>query len=191
MSDDLLLITPDIFERLSDGNFFAKFVSAQYGDVAIKARMTPKISMRSLFDSHYFWILDLRRVNEFETPDSEPDHFKHAGHLAYWLRRSAPVFEWIDNRRNFQDAPGFDLLPYEDDLRDLLLKYGNEYLAFDLGFRLSKYFECGRLGINPKENQGVFPITEDYIVTISHFLKAKNVSPHALFLIYKALFLRP
>lgn len=73
--------------------------------------------------------------------------------------------------------------------RERWFTYANEYAAFDLGFRLAKSYELQKLKEDNKFKQkdhGFAP-DEDCIDTICYFLRFKNVSPHALFLIYKVL----
>jgi hypothetical protein len=107
--------------------------------------------------------------------------------MAFWLRRVSPVVEAIDLTSNPQDALGYPLSEDELAFRDLLFGYCNEYLAFDLGFQFCRYYEIAKKG-NSRRADGLI-LSEDYLRTTCHFLKYKNVSPHALFLIYKSLFM--
>lgn len=187
MSADLS-ISKDVFEHLEDGKFFIEFVREQYVACASPARLVPVLSAHRLFDAHLQWRQDLERVSRFELRDKEPDHYKQSGHLIYWLRRASPVIEWVDETGNIGDAEGYPILSAEQEFRELLMKYGNEYLSFDLGYRICRYFEESRVDspIDPGER----PLTTDYILTVAHFLKVKNVSPHALFLVLRSLFIR-
>ena len=96
-----------------------------------------------------------------------------------------PVVEAVDLTRSIADAPGYDLSPDEIAFRDLLFGYSNEYLAFDLGFQFCRYYEME----NGSPRAAALVLDEDYIRTTCHFLKYKTVSPHALYLIYKSIFL--
>ena len=71
--------------------------------------------------------------------------------------------------------------------RGLLLPYANEYLAFDFGFQIVKFYELGKEGGSKRANE--MALSRDYYKTVCHFLKYKTVSPHALNLIYRSLFL--
>jgi len=71
------------------------------------------------------------------------------------------------------------------DHRRRLFAYSNEYIAFDYGFRLCKTYELLRTN---RHDTGFSP-NVDYVDTICYFLKFKNVSPHAIFLIFKSLLL--
>ena len=110
---------------------------------------------------------------------SEPDHFKRAAHLAYWLRRCSPVIEVNEElTHDFKNV---------DKLREFYFRYGNEFVAFDVGYQLCLYFEANKEGA--KHSLTDYKLTSEYIHIVAHFLKTKNVSPHALFLIYTSLFL--
>ncbi|MBC7953430.1 MAG: hypothetical protein H7Z12_16620 [Rhodospirillaceae bacterium] len=185
---DYNLLSADVFSKMESLEWFKGFVVHQYGDSARAARLYPKIQAVRLFDAHHQWQQDVDRVSKYELDSGTPDHYKQCGHLVYWLRRSSPVVEWVDASNNLGDAEGLPDLPEHAQMKELLLKYGNEYLAFDLGYRICRYFEVSRED-NPLSEDGRL-LTPDYLRTISHFLKTKNVSPHAMYLILKSLFLR-
>jgi hypothetical protein len=154
--------------------------------VSAEARLQPTISHYRLRDAHAFWNEDLNRVEGAE-PNLENglDHFKQCGHLAYWLRRTAPIISFVDLTGCYSDG-----MPELDDdgkaLRDLLYKYGMEYLSFDWAFQICRFHEMTRP--DKKSRADDICLSEDYIVTTCNFLKRKNVSPHALFLILRSLF---
>ena len=75
----------------------------------------------------------------------------------------------------------------ESAFRDLLFGYCNEYLAFDLGYQFCRYYEINKAGGSQRATTLI--LDEDYLRTTCHFLKYKQVSPHALYLLYKSLFL--
>ena len=112
------------------------------------------------------------------------DHFKQAAHLAYWLRRTAPIVKMNcpDLKGNFGNV---------DSAREIHFKYGNEYSAFTVGFDLCRFYEANKKGSNPDIYASDYSMNDDYITVMAHFLKTKNVSPHALYLIYKSLFFNP
>jgi hypothetical protein len=115
------------------------------------------------------------------------DHFKQCGHLAFWLRRLSPIVEAHDMTLNLGDAEGYALTDDEREFRKLLLGYCNEYLAFDYAYQICKYYELGKEG-GSERAASLIPVRE-YYVTACQFMKYKNVSPHALHLILKSLFL--
>lgn len=182
------LLSADVFDKMSSLDWFKEFVTHQYGEATRSARLFPRLQAVRLLDAYYQWQQDLDRVSKFELNSGIPDHYKQCGHLIYWLRRASPVVEWVDASKNLGDAEGFPDRPEDIQLKELLFKYGNEYLAFDLGYRICRFFEIGRVDYPLAPDARV--LTQDYLRTVSHFLKVKNVSPHAMYLILKSLFLR-
>ena len=98
-----------------------------------------------------------------------------------------PIVEAIDLTKSLADAEGYPLTDDEIAFRDLLFGYCNEYIAFELGFEFCRYYETAKKGGSQRASSLV--LTEDYLRTACHFLKYKQVSPHAIYLIYKSLFL--
>lgn len=152
-----------------------------------EAVLIPVLSKLRLKDAHGSWTNDLSRVGENEKHLTEGlDHFKQAGHLAFWLRRMSPLIEAYEMEGNYQDGQTYEVSGLAADFRKLLFAYGNEYLAFDFGFQIVSFYEHSRSD-RTKEGSSV-RLSRDYYDTVCHFLKFKNVSPHALHLIYKSLF---
>jgi hypothetical protein len=129
----------------------------------------------------------MKRVGDHE-PNLENglDHFKRAGHLAFWLRRFAPIVEATDPKKNLADAEGYDLTNDEMALRDLLNGYVNEYVAFDISYNLCRYYEGHKLQ-NPID-LAAFKLDREYIGMVCNFMKYKSASPHAFTVILKSLF---
>ncbi|MEI9930702.1 MAG: hypothetical protein WDM89_09160 [Rhizomicrobium sp.] len=149
------------------------------------ALLSPKFSPARLRDAHYAWRLDIKRVEATEPNLGDGlDHFKQSAHLAYWLRRKSPIVDYHDWAAEIEDLN--DLYPDEVERRDLLLRYGEEYLAFDFGLKICTYYELERLD-NPRSS--VPKLSKEYIFDVCHMLKFKHVSPHAMYLIYKSILL--
>jgi hypothetical protein len=167
---------------------FVSFFSGFAKDILWSARLFPRLSEPRVIEAHGAWCNDLNRVSNHEPHLEEGlDHFKRCGHLAFWVRRMSPVVEAVDVTQNVADAEGMPLSGDEMAFRDLLFGYCNEYLAFELGLQFCRFYEIGKPGGSARANSLV--LSEDYIRTMCHFLKYKQVSPHALFLVYKSLFL--
>lgn len=81
----------DIFQMLSGKDWFIPSMAAHYMHGFGTFRIDIDVSRRRLSDAFHFWVDDLHRVGEIELAGADPDHFKRAAHLAYWLRRSTPV----------------------------------------------------------------------------------------------------
>ena len=88
---------------------------------------------------------------------------------------------------NLGDAEGYPLTVDEKEFRKLLLGYSNEYLAFDYSYQICKFYELGKDGGSDRAANLIPP--REYYVTACQFMKYKNVSPHALHLVLKSLFL--
>jgi hypothetical protein len=181
-----MLIQPNILPsiRTDLGNFESVF--ADYAkETAVGALLIPILSAPRISDAHHAWIDDLKRIEEREVNLGDGlDHFKQCGHLAYWLRRFAPVVDYQDIAKQYT---GEDLYANERELRKLLEEYGTEYIAFDLGFQICEYYERER--VDRKASVRDIPVDMEYLTTVCHMLKFKHVSPHAIFLIYKSLFI--
>lgn len=172
-----------IFEILRrDKDSFADTVGKIYGLYFTEAGLIADIDTTRLYEAFVLWKNDLDRVKTFELPDSdELDHLKQSAHLAYWLRRVSPILsiQYAEENSTEQEIAE----------QELLFKYGNQYCAYHLGFRICAYFEANR--VDSEIYSSDYDLNHDYKVVVSHFLKTKNVSPHALFLIYKSLFFKP
>jgi len=182
-----MLIESSTLEAIEkDRKSFVDFFSEYALSTMHEARLSPCLSYPRLEDAHGAWVHDLGRVGNHEKHIEEGlDHFKRAGHLAFWLRRFAPVVEARDDQNNLGDAPGYDLTNQEKAFRDILYGYANEYLAFDLAYQFCRFYESQR---ENGPNLSAFKIDRDYIITVCNFLKYKSVSPHALTVILKSLF---
>ena len=169
-------IEADIFDKLRKKEWFQNFVYQEFKYEAAKAGLKPKFSSDLLHDAWQSYIWDIER------PDGNmptvPDHFKHCGYLAYWLQRHSPVTGWEAVR----DA--HKITKEEDAARDLIFSAGRAYHAFSLGYRICFFFEQNK----ESEIRLPRPINADYIRHISYYMKYKNVSPHAMGLVYRSLF---
>jgi len=181
---ETLYIPAKVLEKLKDEDWFINFVKSQYINTAAEVALLAELSDSFLLEAYGQWMNDVRRIKDFELDNNtEPDHFKQAGHLTYWLRRSRPV---VDVRIvPSAVVPEGELAAI---LHELIMIAPNEYLAFDIGYRIVLLHECYSVGA--KRDESEFALTDDFVVTMVQFLRNKNVSPHALFLIFKSLFLR-
>jgi len=149
------------------------------------ARLFPHLSKPRIYEAHGAWLMDLKRVGEHEKNlVNGLDHFKRCGHLAFWLRRMSPVVEFMDLDFGKDELP---MTQPEKDFRGLLLGYCNEYLAFDFGFQICKYYEVHHK-TKASGRAAELLLSQKYYQTTCHFLKYKTASPHALQLNFKSLF---
>lgn len=165
-------------------DFFVGFTTALMRD----ACLYPLMSRQRLVAAHGAWKADIKRIVDHEQHLSEGlDHFKRAGHLTYWVRRMSPIIDGHDPSYNLQDSDSHQIVPnqVELEMRESMFGFWNEYVAFELGFQLCKFYELGQRGAR---RRGEFYPSAEYYRTMCQFLRFKNVSPHALYLIYKSLF---
>lgn len=185
-----MFITANTLPEMATANGFVANYTTFVIDAMKAARLYPRFSIQRLVEAQGAWQNDLSRVGAHE-PNLEDglDHFKQCGHLAFWIRRMSPLIEAADLTQNAADPPGYDVSEGEQEFRNLLFAYANEYLAFDLGFQICKYYESNKAGAPEASARAkALVLDHDYYKTMCHFLKYKTVSPHAMFLIYKSLF---
>lgn len=181
----------------ADKDVFVSFIENYIDETCAPSALWAQLSKARLYDVHHFWTKDIDCVSKYSLEEGNtPDHFKQAAHLTYWMRRAAPVIDFKEGDSSLFGNPENTIeksLSQEvNDHRDLLFKYGSEYLAFNLGYLICKSYEITKAKDKSKQNKtnfvlNPFEIDDDYINTIIFFLKEKNVSPHALFLVYKSL----
>jgi hypothetical protein len=124
------------------------------------------------------WIQDVDR-GKAEDSD-ELDHFKQAGYLAYWLRRRV-IINAIDHLANRVD----------DASTKNFVQFGNEIASFQVGFRICLTYEAEARGGPARVDQlSQIYLDPSFVLDVAKLLHYKNVSPHALYLIYRALFYR-
>ncbi|HWY62734.1 MAG TPA: hypothetical protein VNW15_12610 [Rhizomicrobium sp.] len=144
--------------------------------------LKPIFSLARERDAHYAWREDLTRVEARERKLTEGlDHFKQSAHLAYWLRRQAPIVEYEDWAKYEEGG----LALGEEETREFIAKYGTELVAFDFGFKICAYYEEERSDGKKKQPP---KLSMSYLEDVCYMLKFKHVSPHSLYLIYRSIF---
>lgn len=185
------LYDPDLFSKLKDGaaleghrydgvTVFRTLVAETYLQVADRFGATVKLSFDRTGEAYEYWKRDIDRV--YDDDDAVPDHFKRAGFLAYWLRRRQVV-------NLVAEGPEYD--PEDRSGKRFLINH-NEYCAFMFGFRICHYFSLAeKLAASGDiaEYIGGQNLDPEFVFDVSTLMKNKNVSPHSLYLIYRACFL--
>lgn len=174
------------------------------------------LSKQRVLDVFQAWKEDLERGEKrnFREEGISPGHVKAAAFLTYWLRREAPIadlksvegqysqFAQLCIECDLADESGMEPVSDEEltsvvleqgfslaellDHRKRAYAYGNELFAFTFGWTLAKQYEEQSLkerGINESVSMPPFDFVED----ICYLFKFKNVSPHAIDLIFRAL----
>jgi hypothetical protein len=171
--------------RMIDFEFYESTFKLHAKECAKRGILAPRFSKARLRDAHYAWREDLQRVEGAEKYlDQGLDHFKQCAHLAYWLRRMAPIIEYEDIAALWEEPD--TLYAEEVAAREFLARYGTEFIAFDMGFQICLYYELEKL-----DNALRTPprLSGDYLTDLCHMLKFKHVSPHSLYLVYKSILL--
>lgn len=184
------LYQPDIFEQLSLGGddaegmpipaktWYHTALTAACAAVARTYDCTVAISTTRLEESRVHWMHDIGRI-PLAGGGQNPDHFKLAGYLCFWLRRRVVIEEpaRMEGTRLSNRQTRF-------------VRFSNELCAFLIGLKICLYFENREI-IGSDENGGVtfdkVHLPDDLERDLCELLRSNNVSPHALYLIYKAL----
>ena len=167
-------LTSDFFECITDKGVFKEHILNEYRYEAGLGCYTPRLSESALDDVHACYMEDVMRMDG-KMP-TQPDHFKRAGIMAYWLRRHTPVFGF----RQYDDMPSSK---QQNIQMSLLKEYGHVYLAFALGYKICLFY------VSESTGGKTMPELElNYIDSICYLMKYKSVSPHSLGFIYRSLF---
>jgi len=136
-----------------------------------------------LESAHKNYIDDVYHGSKRDMDGGKLDHFKHAGYLTFWLRRTTPVIRLDIFDRDYENLSEIDQYYV-----DFLTLFVNEHLAFTLGYEICSFFACRSGGITLEPS--AFQFDRAFIHDMHSTLKRKNMSPHALNLIFRALFMR-
>lgn len=186
-----MAITGDFFERIRASK--ETFNDEIHSDFYVQCEgmdILPYWNRGRCFDAYFQWEQDLRRMESMEDKIDHADHLKCAAHLIYWLRRFSPVDGFTNGSTEFSTK---EITP----AKEFMAKYGREFLALDLGYRAAQLYEIKlhnrNLPANSFPMSSVLPGTpkRDFIESTCHMMKVKSLSPHALVVVLKAVFLRP
>jgi hypothetical protein len=185
-----MIIDGNTLERLEQKADFIGTVHKYYYDLCAQMGVQPHFNKALAQDAYFQWMQDLDRIRSYEAEVGDPDHIKRAAHLVYWLRRFPPVNDFVIGGEHIPDDVDPDAIQF-------MLKYGREYLAFDMGYSLARFYEARINGRNLGEDsfslQSSFPDVQshDFLLSMVHVMKTKMLSPQALVLVFKGVFLRP
>lgn len=133
----------------------------------------------NLLEAQEFWVDDIDNVaieeDEKTQERLEPDHFKHAGWLCHWLRKKRPI--------------GRLIIHDESKLQKYFEESYNEVCAFIIGLKIALFYECCE---RKMDDDAIVRVTQIGFLTeilpdIALYLNHKNVSPHAIYMIYKSI----
>lgn len=198
LSDEFTIFQKSIIQRLEDREWFIDCIAYNYSLLAQSRGCGVSMSTRRLGEAFDFWREDnTRTLSEGIETSVNLDHFKHASFVAFWLRRMIPInqtvvvseYQAVPQKKNATEQQKF------------FLRCGNELCAFLIGFQICLFYEFGTKfeGDNVvdlvgqlqgtrlrKLQQHFLPpaMVADFVMILKH----KNMSPHALYLLYKSLF---
>lgn len=197
----------DILDHLTgDPNFFAECMTAFAIDIGASFGCDIEVSASRLLDTYDHWQGDVNRAASENFPENgipldeeiqpiELDHLKHAGFITFWIRRSVPI-QNISKQSN-------PIKSVSDRMMQRFYAFSNELFAVRVGLGICLSYEArivreeieksGKILTIDQRNQSLFisrrlsnwNLIRDYL----HILKHKNISPHAIYLIYKTLFI--
>ena len=171
-------------ERVDGGfipadQWFNTAIAIHFAIAARKHGFQIRLSATRTEESRIYWQRDMSGVRI--DGDTTPDHFKHAGFLCFWLRR----------RIVLEQAFEIEDQTVSKGSREFFAVYGNELCAFLAGYWLCLGFEfsleMAKTG-DIVELLGNLEVPSVYLQDVCKLLRNKEVSPHALYLIYKSLF---
>ncbi len=195
----------DLFNELENLEFFEQFIKHQYKNVCFSGtRLKASISEYNLTEAFASYMKDKNELKEKENAGKPLLRIKKAAFMCYWLRRVSPITGIYSSLNLMNDN-------VRSTKENLLIKYANEFCAFDLGYRICRFIEAskkensdkylrtsildnnassGESGANEYllRDTRSYIIPQSYIIDMCECLKEKNVSPHSLYLIYKGLF---
>ena len=160
----------------SSDQFFVNFVNYNYNKFSREYGCAVVIHHRRTVDARDIWLDDCHRALKKLHSSTEIDEFKTAGFLSYWLRRRCVINEvTLSGPRDLTAAPS--------DLQIEFIKFSNEICAFVLGFHF-----CVRFQARNEADARRIRLPHEFFRESAAFMNTKNVSPHSLYLIYRALF---
>lgn len=199
--EEFLLYDANAINKLKDRNFFRQAIAQFYLNVAETHGCIVTISDRRISEAYDFWIADLERSLHLGSDEKtvELDHFKHAGFIAFWLRRLVPINDiWFIEDERVAAVAGDEAATAPSAGQIRFYRYGNELCALFVGFYLCLAVETLAMTGRMTSEDGAVTVVSDAVgvrTMPKHFnseypklLKHKNVSPHGLYMLYRSLF---
>ncbi|WP_281855897.1 hypothetical protein [Litoreibacter halocynthiae] len=184
------LFQEQIFKKLRNGSggiskqdFFNKVINQAAKSIAAKKNSSIVLSPGRLWEVQELWDGDLRSLIDGDKIENSrlPCEYKHAAFLTYWLRRRVVVES---------KAPiNTDINVVCEDFN----KYTNEYLALAIGIKLVLYHHYVPSGSSSEQTISSLEAIElpaELLKEAVVYLHHKNVSPHAVYLFFKALLVK-
>jgi hypothetical protein len=175
----------NIFRKLREGHgsrereeFFYSAIREQADTLARRCGAVVELNPTRIKEAQDLWISDLNSLitDQKIQPSPYPCEYKHAAFLCFWLRRRL-IIETV--------RPVTSGQPIDPDF----MEFKNEYVAFYIALNLVAYHayypKSSKEHVTNEFEVWRFPadLAREALVMLHH----KNVSPHALYLFFKAL----
>lgn len=198
MPDRFVLGQPHIFDRLRYGGgdathpdteencqlWFFTIIAGAYRDIVKQTWGidTLLLSPERLEEVRIQWLHDIGRIDI--DGSREPDEFKLTGFLAYWLRRRCVITNAIRSEASLKAAADIGFVKHQTQF----LMRCNEITAFMIGHCICVYWNSD-LSSDESAIQDLsdFDIDREFLFDIGTLMKQKNLSPHALYIIYRGI----
>lgn len=172
--------------------FFTDFVNFNFALIAKRFGCEIILHSRRTEEAFDAWHEDLKHKPNRVHESVDLDPYKRAGFLCYWLRRRNVVDEIRPDGTDVAD-------PKQMQKTELFAAYGNELCSFYLGYQFCLRFAFTQNGggaetplihasVMDAERIQSIKLDGNFQKEIAICLKFKNMSPHALYIIYKSLF---
>lgn len=182
------LYQENIFRLLREGKgaeiekeeFFYSAIKRHANIIARNCNAEVTINPTRAREAQSLWEKDLKAlINDKKLESSQvPCEFKHAAFLCYWLRRRVVV----ENSKPLDPGKGVINKDFKD--------YRNEYIALHIALDLALfhfYFPSAHEKRNAESVLGKQEFPQELIHEALVLLHHKNVSPHSIYLFFKAL----
>ena len=176
-----------VLALLSDEDEFVRRISDHCWQEAQKCFLKLDISKDRLLFAYREWQRDVTRTSEKEYGGAQLDQYKLAGFLCFWFRRASPIIGITESPELGIRSAGNDIIESVTKEQDFFYKHANEFLAFDIGYKICQNVNVYRK-ISPNESRKFVVPSPKFFNDVYNVLKTKSVSPHGLYLIYAALF---
>lgn len=192
--DKYIIFQKEIIKQLEKRQWFIDCIASNYNSIALSWNCSVLMSVRRLGEAYDFWREDhTRTLSEGIQTSVSLDHFKHASFIAFWLRRMLPINQTLIHSK-YQSIPDDR---NATDNQKFFFRYGNELCALLIGFMICLFYEASYIAANQEVLQLVpnrldcirqYRLPPEIISDFVMIMKHKNMSPHALYLLYKSLF---
>lgn len=176
----------DIFRMLKEGkapeakeDFFYEVISRHSNIIAGRFNSKIVLSPSRLHEAQVLWTNDMNSMIEggkISHPTIEPCEYKHAAFLCYWLRRRLVVESSSRMDESLQ-------VPNQD-----FNRFKSEFIALHVSLELLVYHVFGKNRKSAPIQRGSGVLPSEFVHEMLVLLHHKNVSPHSIYLIFKALF---